>query len=93
MSETTVVSLILTPNNTICVNFGDSRASLFRYENGLYYCRNLSRDHKPIEQEESKRIINIGGKVKKCYDHKRFIGPIEYGKNIKKSRDLLWPEF
>ena len=77
MSGTTVVSLILTPNNIICVNLGDSRASLFRYENGLYYCRNLSRDHKPCEADESQRIINSGGRVKKCYDqdHKRFIGP------------------
>ena len=77
MSGTTVVSVILTPNNIICVNLGDSRASLFRYENGLYYCRNLSRDHKPSEPDESKRIVNNGGRVKKCYDeeHKRFIGP------------------
>ena len=77
MSGTTVVSIIITPNNIICVNLGDSRASLFRYENGLYYCRNLSRDHKPCEPDESKRIINNGGRVKKCYDeeHKRFIGP------------------
>ena len=77
MSGTTVVSLILTPNNIICVNLGDSRASLFRYENGLYYCRNLSRDHKPCEADESQRIVNSGGRVKKCYDqdHKRFIGP------------------
>ena len=77
MSGTTVVSIILTPNNLICVNLGDSRASLFRYENGLYYCRNLSRDHKPCEPDESKRILFNGGRVKKCYDeeHKRFIGP------------------
>ena len=77
MSGTTVVSLILTPNNIISVNLGDSRASLFRYENGIYYCRNLSRDHKPSEPDESRRIVNSGGRVKKCYDeeHKRFIGP------------------
>ena len=77
MSGTTVVSIILTPNNIICVNLGDSRASLFRYENGLYYCRNLSRDHKPSELDESKRITNNGGRVKKCYDeeHKRYVGP------------------
>ena len=77
MSGTTVVSLILTPNNITCINLGDSRAALFRYENGLYYCRNLSRDHKPNEPDESRRITNNGGRVKKCYDeeHKKFIGP------------------
>ena len=42
MSGTTVVSLVLTPNNIICVNLGDSRAALFKYDNGIYYCKNLS---------------------------------------------------
>ena len=77
MSGTTVVSIILTPNNIICVNLGDSRASLFKYDNGIYYCKNLSRDHKPCEADETRRIINNGGRIKKCYDedHKRYIGP------------------
>ena len=77
MSGTTVVSIVITPNNILCVNLGDSRATLFKYDNGLYYCKNLSRDHKPCEADESKRIINNGGRVKKCYDeeHKRYIGP------------------
>jgi serine/threonine protein phosphatase PrpC len=77
MSGTTVVSIIMTPNNIICVNLGDSRAALFKYDSGIYYCKNLSRDHKPCEADETKRIINSGGRVKKCYDedHKRFIGP------------------
>ena len=77
MSGTTVVSIIMTPNNIMCVNLGDSRATLFKYDNGLYYCKNLSRDHKPCEADESKRILNNGGRVKKCYDeeHKRYIGP------------------
>ena len=77
MSGTTVVSIVLTPNNILCVNLGDSRAALFKYDNGIYYCKNLSRDHKPCEADESRRIINNGGRVKKCYDeeHKRYIGP------------------
>ncbi len=77
MSGTTVVSIILTPNNIICVNLGDSRAALFKYDNGIYYCKNLSRDHKPCEADESRRIMNNGGRIKKCYDedHKRYIGP------------------
>ena len=77
MSGTTVVSIILTPTNIICVNLGDSRAALFKYDNGIYYCKNLSRDHKPCEADESRRIMNNGGRIKKCYDedHKRYIGP------------------
>jgi len=77
MSGTTVVSLALTPNNILCVNLGDSRAALFKYDNGIYYCKNLSRDHKPAEVDESRRINLMGGRIKRCYDedHKRFVGP------------------
>jgi len=77
MSGTTVVSIVLTPNNIICVNLGDSRAALFKYDNGIYYCKNLSRDHKPAEADESRRINLMGGRIKRCYDedHKRFVGP------------------
>jgi serine/threonine protein phosphatase PrpC len=77
MSGTTVVSLVLTPNNILSVNLGDSRAALFKYDNGIYYCKNLSRDHKPAEADESRRINLMGGRIKRCYDedHKRFVGP------------------
>ena len=49
-------------------NLGDSRAVLFKYENNLYFCKNLSRDHKPDEPEENRRIINSNGRIKKIYD-------------------------
>lgn len=77
MSGTTVVSIILTPNNILCINLGDSRAALFKYDNGIYYCKNLSRDHKPSEHDEARRIDLMGGRIKKCYDQdlKRFVGP------------------
>jgi len=77
MSGTTVASIILTPDKIICPNLGDSRAVLFKYESGIYYSKNLSRDHKPGEPDENKRIINNNGRVKKCYDEelKKFIGP------------------
>ena len=77
MSGTTVVSLFLTTDKIMCVNLGDSRAALFKYDNGLYYSKNLSRDHKPSEPDEKKRIINNNGRVKKCYDEdlKKYLGP------------------
>ena len=77
MAGTTVVSVILTPEKMMCVNLGDSRAAIFKYENGLYYCKNLSRDHKPNEPDENKRIINNNGRIKKCFDEdiKKFVGP------------------
>lgn len=77
MAGTTVVSVILTPEKMMCVNLGDSRAAVFKYENGLYYCKNLSRDHKPNEPDENKRILFNNGRIKKCYDEdiKKFVGP------------------
>ena len=77
MSGTTVSSIILTPEKILSINVGDSRASLFKYENGLYSCQNLTRDHKPTEPDESRRIEFSNGRIKKCYDEdlKKYIGP------------------
>ena len=77
MAGTTVVSLIITADKIICPNLGDSRAVLFKYENNLYFCKNLSRDHKPSEPEENRRIINNNGRIKKIYDEdlKKYVGP------------------
>ena len=77
MAGTTVVSLIITADKIICPNLGDSRAVLFKYENNLYFCKNLSRDHKPDEPEENRRIINSNGRIKKIYDEelKKYVGP------------------
>jgi len=77
MAGTTVVSLILTSEKMICANLGDSRAAIFKNENGLYYCKNLSRDHKPSEPDENRRIMLNNGRIKKCYDEttKKYIGP------------------
>ena len=77
MAGTTVVSLIMTSNKMICVNLGDSRAALFKNENGLYYCKNLNREHKPCEPDENRRIMLNNGRIKKCYDEdlKKYVGP------------------
>ena len=76
-SGTTVVSVIITPEKIICPNLGDSRAVLFKYNNGIYYAKNLSRDHKPAEPDENKRILFNNGRIKKCYDEdqKKYYGP------------------
>ena len=70
MSGTTVVSLIITPEKLISINLGDSRLTLFKYDNGIYYSKNLSREHKTCELDESNRIISCGGIIKKCFDYK-----------------------
>ena len=77
MSGTTVSSLIITPEKILSINLGDSRSSLFKFENGLYSYKNLTRDHKPSEKDESLRIINNNGRIKRCYDEdlKKYLGP------------------
>ena len=77
LSGTTCTSILVSQNRVICSNVGDSRAILSRYENGIYNSINLSRDHKPTETDEMKRILSNGGRIKQFYDEKikEFIGP------------------
>ena len=79
MSGTTVVSLIITPDKLISINLGDSRLSLFKYDekNKKYFYKNLSREHKPFELDESERILSQGGRLQKCYNEKinKYYGP------------------
>ena len=77
MSGTTVSSIIITPEKIISINLGDSRSILFKYENGFYTYKNMTRDHKPSEKDESLRIINNNGRIKRCYDEelKKYLGP------------------
>ena len=77
LSGTTCTSIIVLLNSVICTNVGDSRAILAKYENGAYNATNLSRDHKPTETDEMKRILSCGGRIKQFYDKKakEYIGP------------------
>ena len=77
LSGTTCTSIIISQNKVICANVGDSRAILARYENGIYNSISLSRDHKPTETDEMKRILLEGGRIKQFYDPKikEYIGP------------------
>ena len=78
-SGTTCVSLIYTPSHIITANIGDSRAVLGRYNSDLKKCLSidLSRDHKPTEEDEAKRILENGGRIKPFIDEDtgEFIGP------------------
>jgi serine/threonine protein phosphatase PrpC len=77
-SGTTCVSVIYTPIKLICANIGDSRAVLGRYDkkNKKYISINLSRDHKPTEEDEAKRILKKGGRIKPFIDENGIeIGP------------------
>ena len=77
LSGTTCTSLIISLEKIICINLGDSRAILARYENGAYNVINLSRDHKLTEPDEMKRILKNNGIIKQYYDKKtnQYIGP------------------
>ena len=77
LSGATCTSLIITLDKIICANIGNTRAILARFENGCYNTVNLSRDHKPTESDEIKRIISEGGVIKQLYDKtkKEYIGP------------------
>ena len=69
-SGTTCVSLIYTPIKLICANIGDSRAVVGRYDKRIkkWISINLSRDHKPTEEDEAKRILKKGGRIKPFID-------------------------
>ena len=77
LSGTTCTSLIITLDKIICANIGNTRAILAKFENGYYNTVNLSRDHKPTESDEIKRILAEGGVIKQLYDKnkKEFYGP------------------
>ena len=77
LSEATCTSLIIILDKIICTNIGKTLAILAKFENGCYNKVNLSRDHKPTECDEIKRILSQGGVIKQLYDKnkKEFFGP------------------
>ena len=76
-SGSTCVSVIYTPERLICPNIGDSRAVIGRYnkENKKYIPIELTRDHKPTEEDEAKRIFENDGRIQPFIDEGEFIGP------------------
>ena len=77
LSGSACVSLFISLDKIICANIGDSRAVLARYENGNYNTIKISRDHKPTEFDEMKRILENNGRIEKYYDtdFDAFVGP------------------
>ena len=77
-SGSTCVSVIYTPERLICPNIGDSRAVLGRLinkETNEYKAIKLSRDHKPTEKDEAKRIIENDGRIQPFTEEGEFVGP------------------
>lgn len=68
-SGSTCCSVIFLPERLICANVGDSRAVIGSFESGVWKAHNLSRDHKPDDKEELKRILACKGRVQPYKGH------------------------
>ena len=78
-SGSTCISIIYTPYKIISANIGDSRAVMGKYnkEKNEWISCDLSRDHKPTEKDEAKRIYENNGRIQPFIDEDtgEFIGP------------------
>ena len=63
-SGSTLCLSLLSNKNLICANVGDSRAILCSCnDKNEWKVSQLTKDHKPMDKEEYRRIINAGGNV------------------------------
>ena len=71
-SGSTCISILLKENNMNKIyigNVGDSRAIVIKERKNKYWtCQQLSRDHKPVEQDEAQRILEYNGEIEKIED-------------------------
>ena len=71
-SGSTCVSILLKEKNInkiYIANVGDSRAIIIKeLENKNYSSYQLSRDHKPTEEDEAQRILDYDGEIEKIED-------------------------
>ena len=67
-SGSTCVTIILTKNQIISGNVGDSRAVMGRNINGEWKNIDLTKDQKPDNPEEKERIMKNGGRVESYKD-------------------------
>ena len=83
-SGSTCISLLLPNKNTkeaYIANVGDSRAIIIKEEkmskNNTWSFKQLSRDHKPTEQDEYQRIIEADGEIEAIEDDEgNWTGPL-----------------
>ena len=77
-SGSTCVSLIYSPQKIFCINLGDSRCILGKFDkkNNIWYHKPLSNDHKPSIIEEKARILKSNGRIEPYKNENNFyIGP------------------
>jgi serine/threonine protein phosphatase PrpC len=76
LSGSTCVSLIYTSKKIFCINLGDSRCIIGKFDGKSWKSQNLSIDHKPELEKEKERILKNGGEIRKMKDDDgEFIGP------------------
>ena len=75
-SGSTCSSLIFSPKKIISANLGDSRCVLAKFDGEKWTAQNITRDHKPTEEDEKKRIIEKGGRIEAYKDEEgQPVGP------------------
>ena len=68
--------MIFSPEKIISINVGDSRCVLGKFKDNKWIAKNITRDHKPTEEDEKKRIIEKGGRIEAYKDENgEHIGP------------------
>jgi serine/threonine protein phosphatase PrpC len=92
-SGSTVCLSLLFNKNIICANLGDSRTILCSCnEKKEWKASQLTKDHKPTDKEEHKRIINSGGTVSRMLNMEKNdeeVGPYRvWGKTQEKGPGL-----
>ena len=78
ISGSTCVSVICTPERLFCINVGDSRCVLGKFDKNKnqWIPKNLSKDHKPSDPNEKSRIIKSGGRIESFMDEEgNYEGP------------------
>ena len=92
-SGSTICLSLLSNKNLICANLGDSRAILCSCnEKNEWKASQLTKDHKPTDKEEHRRIINSGGTVSRMINLEKNdeeVGPYRvWGKTQEKGPGL-----
>ena len=93
-SGTCCITVLIQNNQCFIANLGDSKGILCRQgTDSEIQVLELTKDHKPSNIEEKKRIIKMGGKVRKSKYHGVDVGPFrvwgnEEGPGIAVSRSL-----
>jgi len=75
-SGSTCASLLFFPDKVFSANVGDSRAILAKFSQNEWKSLALTRDHKPSEKDEAKRILNKKGRIEAFVDEEgEYVGP------------------